>query len=137
MAEVIGLTVVQLHGDEPPALAQALGARRRVIKAIALRDREADPDLSGWSGVRLLLDAHDPQRRGGTGRTIAWDRAAVIARQREVILAGGLHPANVAEAVARVRPAGIDVSSGVESAPGVKDAVKLRALFDALARVEA
>ena len=85
----------------------------------------------------LLLDAHDHAKRGGTGRVIDWDRAAAIARARDVILAGGLGPANVADAVARVRPAGIDVSSGVESSPGIKDPVKLRALFDALAGVEA
>jgi phosphoribosylanthranilate isomerase len=85
----------------------------------------------------LLLDAHDPAKRGGTGHVIDWDRAAAIARARDVILAGGLGPENVADAVARVRPAGIDVSSGVESSPGIKDPEKLRALFDALANVEA
>jgi len=82
--------------------------------------------------VTLLLDAHDPDRRGGTGRTIDWRLAAAIAARRKTILAGGLTPENVAEAVARVRPFGIDVSSGVEKAPGIKDPARLRALFDQL-----
>ena len=69
----------------------------------------------------LLLDVHDPVSRGGTGRTIDWAAAAPIAARRRTLLAGGLTPDNVAEAVARVRPFGIDVSSGVERSPGVKD----------------
>jgi phosphoribosylanthranilate isomerase len=84
----------------------------------------------------VLLDAHDPERHGGTGRTIDWDAAAVIARQRRVILAGGLNPDNIREAVARVRPFGVDVSSGVESAPGIKDVGRLRALFENLHGVD-
>jgi phosphoribosylanthranilate isomerase len=82
--------------------------------------------------VRILLDAHDPVQRGGTGRTIDWAAAADLAARREILLAGGLTPDNVAEAVARVRPFGIDVSSGVERAPGIKDHQRLRALFEAV-----
>jgi phosphoribosylanthranilate isomerase len=81
----------------------------------------------------VLLDAHDPIRRGGTGRPIEWTLAAAAARVRPIMLAGGLHPGNVQQAVREVRPYAIDVSSGVESAPGVKDPAKLRALFAALA----
>jgi len=84
------------------------------------------------SRVRLLLDVHDPVARGGTGRTIDWTAAADLAARREVLLAGGLTPDNVADAVARVRPFGIDVSSGVERAPGIKDHRRLRALFEAV-----
>ena len=80
----------------------------------------------------MLLDAHDPIRRGGTGRTIDWQCAAAAARLRPVILSGGLTPGNVVEALVRVRPYALDVSSGVESAPGVKDPEKLRAFFTAL-----
>jgi phosphoribosylanthranilate isomerase len=72
-------------------------------------------------------------RRGGTGQPIDWDAAATIARHRPIVLAGGLTPANVAQAVAQVRPAGIDVSSGVESAPGIKDHARMRALFASVA----
>lgn len=130
----VGLDAVQLHGSESPGVARGLDAR--VIKAIALGSADADLQIAQWTGTTLLLDAHDPVRRGGTGQVVDWDRAAEIARRHEVILAGGLNPANVAEAVRRVRPAGIDVSSGVEQTPGVKDLVKLAALFDALAGVE-
>jgi len=133
-ADEANLQAVQLHGDETPDLARSLS--RRVIKAIPLTG-DIDERVNEWPGTMLLLDAHDAARRGGTGRVVDWDRAAAIARAHDIILAGGLGPANVADAVARVRPAGIDVSSGVESSPGIKDPGKLRALFDALAGVEA
>jgi phosphoribosylanthranilate isomerase len=80
----------------------------------------------------MLLDVHDPERRGGTGRHVDWSAAAVVAARRRTLLAGGLTPDNVADAVTRVRPFGIDVSSGVERAPGVKDPARIRALFEAL-----
>jgi phosphoribosylanthranilate isomerase len=90
-------------------------------------------DVSVWPArVRLLLDVHDPVSRGGTGRTIDWAAAAKMTAQREMVLAGGLSPENVADAIARVRPFGIDVSSGVERAPGIKDHGRLRALFEAV-----
>jgi len=133
-ADEANLQAVQLHGDETPDLARSLS--RRVIKAIPLTG-DIDERVNEWPGIMLLLDAHDAARRGGTGRVVDWDRAAAIARTHDIILAGGLGPGNVADAVARVRPAGIDVSSGVESSPGIKDPGKLRALFDALAGVEA
>lgn len=129
-----GLDAVQLHGSESPDLVRGLEAR--VIKAVALGSPDAEAQIAQWTGTTLLLDAHDPVRHGGTGRVVDWDRAASLARLHEVILAGGLNPENVVEAVRRVRPAGIDVSSGVEQTPGVKDLVKLAALFDALASVE-
>jgi len=133
-ADEANLQAVQLHGDETPDLARSLS--RRVIKAIPLTG-DIDERVNEWPGTMLLLDAHDAARRGGTGRVVDWDRAAAIARTHDIILAGGLGPGNVADAVARVRPAGIDVSSGVESSPGIKDPGKLRALFDALAGMEA
>ena len=82
--------------------------------------------------VTPLLDAHDPARRGGTGRVIEWTVAAAAARLRPVILSGGLNPENVKSATAAVRPYAVDVSSGVEAAPGIKDETKLRAFFAAL-----
>ena len=82
--------------------------------------------------VTVLLDAHDPVRRGGTGQVIDWTAAAVVARARRTILSGGLTPHNVERAIGEVRPYGVDVSSGVESAPGVKDAAKLRDFFAAI-----
>jgi phosphoribosylanthranilate isomerase len=90
-------------------------------------------EADAWpTRVRLLIDVHDPDQRGGTGRTVDWNRAAAIAARRPVLLAGGLNAGNVAEAIRTVRPFGIDVSSGVESSPGVKDHARLRALFEAV-----
>ena len=121
------LGAVQLHGDETPDV--ATGVARPVIKALSL----GGGDVQAWPAeVRLLLDVHDSVARGGTGRTIDWTAAADIAARREILLAGGLTPDNVTDAVARVHPFGIDVSSGVESAPGIKDHRRLRALFEAV-----
>ena len=93
-----------------------------------------DPDSAARipPAVTILLDAHDPRRHGGTGQTVNWTAAAGVAASRRTILSGGLNPGNVCAAVEQVRPYAIDVSSGVESAPGVKDPEKLRALFRAL-----
>jgi len=82
--------------------------------------------------VTVLLDAHDPIKRGGTGKAIDWTVAADAARRRRVILSGGLQPANITSAIGAVGPYAVDVSSGVESSPGVKDADKLRAFFAAV-----
>lgn len=117
-----GITAVQLHGDEPPAYADALGWP--VFRSVTL-DSAEDAGSAWGLETTLLLDAADPERRGGTGRTVDWTRAAALARGRRVVLAGGLTPANVAEAIATVRPFGVDVSSGVEEAPGVKDFSKV------------
>jgi phosphoribosylanthranilate isomerase len=135
VASLVGLGAVQLHGDETPAFAALM--RRAVIKAIALGGSVGTdpgrPGIEGWSArVTILLDAHDPQQRGGTGQTIDWKQAAGVAGSRRVLLAGGLTPGNVAEAIRHVRPFGIDVSSGVEASPGVKDHGKLRDLFHAI-----
>jgi phosphoribosylanthranilate isomerase len=112
------LTAVQLHGDEPPAYAEALDWP--VIRAVSVGD--IGEALQAWSPeTALLLDNIDPVRRGGTGAVIDWSEAANLAQTRRVVLAGGLTPANVASAIRAVRPFGVDVSSGVESAPGVKD----------------
>jgi phosphoribosylanthranilate isomerase len=130
----VPLGAVQLHGDESPAFVRTLPWP--VIKGLGVPADDQLPDVDRWDpGVRILLDALDPVRRGGTGRSVDWTRAATLARRRPVILAGGLHADNVAAAIGEVAPAGIDVSSGVESAPGIKDGMKLEALFRALRRV--
>ena len=127
VASLVRLGAVQLHGDETPEFAAAVTTP--VIKALSI----GAANVRAWPArVRLLLDVHDPVSRGGTGRTIDWTAAADLASQREILLAGGLTPDNVAAAVARVRPFGIDVSSGVERAPGIKDHQRLRALFEAV-----
>jgi phosphoribosylanthranilate isomerase len=127
VSSLVRLGAVQLHGDETPAFAAAVTSP--VIKAMSL----GAGDVQAWPAeVKLLLDVHDPVARGGTGRTIDWTAAAEVAAQRQILLAGGLTPDNVADAVARVRPFGIDVSSGVERAPGIKDHRRLQALFEAV-----
>jgi phosphoribosylanthranilate isomerase len=132
VARLLNLGAVQLHGDEvPESYGRVPG---RVIKAVSVREGQdclaavsAIPD-----GVAVLLDAHDPVKRGGTGRTIDWTQAASAAKLRPIILSGGLTAENVGDAVRTVRPYAVDVSSGVESSPGIKDPEKLRALFAAV-----
>ena len=133
VAAEIGLGVVQLHGDETTEFAGSMS--RPVFKSVAIG--AGRPDVGAWpERVTLVVDASDPVRRGGTGTTADWSRAAALARTRRLILAGGLTPDNVAEAIARVQPYGIDVSSGVERSPGIKDHVRLAALFDAVRSTE-
>jgi len=125
VAALVRLGAAQLHGDETPEFAAGVAAP--VIRALPV-----DAAIRWPAGATLLLDAHDPVKRGGTGRTIDWAAAAAVAARRRVLLAGGLTPDNVADAIARVRPFGIDVSSGVERAPGIKDHQRIRALFEAV-----
>ena len=116
------LTAVQLHGDEPPAYADALDWP--VLRAVSVD--EIDVAAGTWSAdTALLVDNIDPVRRGGTGAAVDWTRAAGVAKTRRVVLAGGLTPENVGTAIRAVHPFGVDVSSGVESAPGVKDLDKV------------
>src|SRR5262245_8415215 len=130
VAARVGLRAVQLHGDETASFAAEIS--RPVIKAVALRSGST-PNVDSWpKSITLLVDVHDPVRRGGTGTTVDWSMAGELARHRRIILAGGLNPENVVEAIMRVRPYGIDVSSGVESAPGRKDHGRLTALFEAV-----
>ena len=136
----VGLDAAQLHGHETPEYCRELMAlaapkpegRRRVIKAIGMTENGTIDVTPFGPDVVLLLDAHDAVRHGGTGRTVDWDKAREIALTRSTILAGGLNAANVKLAVQSVRPYGVDVSSGVESAPGVKDPSRLRSFFEAL-----
>ena len=131
IAERAGLHVIQLHGDETPRSYRDWAIP--VIKAVAVRDRLAiDAAQSVPAGATVLLDAHDPEKRGGTGHRVDWTIASEIASRRNVILSGGLNPGNVAEAIAVVKPSAIDVSSGVELAPGRKDHAKMRELFESI-----
>jgi len=123
-ADRCGLDVVQLHGDETPGYCESV--RRRVIKAFRVRDISSLDSLLQYQVSGCLLDAWSPAAPGGTGQSFNWEIAAVAAAQRPIILAGGLTPDNVAEAVRRVQPYAVDVSSGVECAPGRKDVDKVR-----------
>lgn len=119
------LGLVQLHGDETPDYCRRI--EQRVMKAFRIHsltclDPIADYRLSG-----CLLDAYSPTAFGGTGMSFNWEIAReAITRGHRIVLAGGLTPDNVAEAIRQVRPYGVDVSSGVESAPGKKDTDKVR-----------
>jgi phosphoribosylanthranilate isomerase len=131
VAALVRLGAVQLHGEEDAGYATSIGFP--VIKAVSIGQERAADAIDRWPAKTiLLLDADDPINRGGTGRTIDWTIAASIATQRPVLLAGGLTPDNVAAAAAAVQPFGLDVSSGVERSPGVKDHARIRALFEAL-----
>lgn len=128
-----GFALAQLHGDETARYCQDLG--RPVLKALRLKDREtilALREYQGRANMRgFLIDAFSDQAYGGTGRTVDWTLAQEAARSTPIILAGGLTPANVAEAISRVRPYGVDVSSGVELSPGKKDPDKVKAFVEA------
>jgi len=134
-----GLALAQLHGDETAPYCQDLG--RPVLKALRLKDRGtflALAEFSGRANVRgFLIDAFSDQAYGGTGQTVDWGLAQEVAQSMPVVLAGGLTPVNVAEAIARVRPYGVDVSSGVELSPGKKDHRKVKAFIHAARLVPA
>jgi len=119
-----GIRIVQLHGDEPESYAAAL-------KMPLLRAAGVDVALEAWPAATLLLDAASGAGRGGTGTRVDWGKAAAIARRRKTVLAGGLTPDNVAEAIETVRPFGVDVSSGVEARPGRKDPDKVARFLEA------
>lgn len=122
------LDVIQLHGDEPPEVCQDL-APCRVVKALRLRDAGSLDGLEHYPVSAVLLDAWVPDQFGGTGHRCDWQLAAEVASERTTILAGGLEPDCVAHAVRQVRPYAVDVSSGVESAPGRKDPDKVAAFI--------
>ncbi len=128
-AEVSGIGVVQLHGDEPPALCAAIALP--VLKAIRVRDAASLEAIGAYESVAgILLDTASPGY-GGSGATFDWTLAASAAAARPLVLAGGLGPENVAEAVRIVRPFAVDVASGVESAPGIKDEQRMRRFIEA------
>jgi phosphoribosylanthranilate isomerase len=134
IVERCGLDVIQLSGDEPVALLDQLPSYQ-ILKAIRLNDGagEAEWLANGphHDRTRLLVDAHVAGAYGGTGITADWSKSATLASQRQILLAGGLTPANVGQAIQQVQPWGVDVSSGVET-DGSKDSVKIRAFIAAV-----
>jgi phosphoribosylanthranilate isomerase len=126
----IGLTMLQFHGDEPPEFCAQFGLMS--MKAFRIRDAESLKQIPEFQTDAYLLDAYAPEARGGTGEKFNWDLAIEAQKfGKPVFLAGGLTPDNVADAVRTVKPFGVDVSSGVESAPGKKDAAKIKAFISA------
>ena len=138
-ADEIGLTLLQLHGDEGPAFC-AEAARRtgcRVIKAARVHSGADIQALSAFHTDFHLLDSYAAGLPGGTGETFSWELARAHRGKTPLILSGGLTAANVAGAISVVRPFAVDVASGVESAPGRKDHDKLRAFAAAVAETAA
>lgn len=133
VARAIGecsLNIVQFHGDESPEYCAQFPVM--TIKAFRVRDESSLKPLADYNTDAFLLDAHSPDAFGGTGEKFNWDLALQAQKfGRPIFLAGGLTPENIGEAVQRVRPYAVDVSSGVESAPGKKDHRKVRAFVQA------
>jgi phosphoribosylanthranilate isomerase len=130
-----GLAMLQFHGDEPPEFCLQFGLMS--MKAFRIRNAKSLKELLKYPTAAWLLDAYSAAGRGGTGEKFNWD-LAVEAKKfgNPIFLAGGLTPENVAAAVRQVRPFGVDVASGVESAPGKKDPDKVRAFIAAVRQVE-
>lgn len=145
LAEVVrtaaaGLSYLQLHGEESPDYCRKVRARLPflgIIKAIRVGEesRGASSAFAPYADCvnAFLLDTFVKGQSGGTGRVFPWSIIATLQLQRPIILAGGLGPDNVAVALAEVRPYGVDINSGVESQPGIKDHHRLRALMQVVA----
>ena len=132
-----GLTGVQRHGDEPIEFCQQLREilpKVEIIKALRIQNADDFDKAKTYTTYvdTLLLDAYHPQQLGGTGKTLNWDTLQQFDPDCPWFLAGGLTPKNILEALDKVKPSGIDLSSGVETAPGDKDLDKVRDLFEKL-----
>jgi phosphoribosylanthranilate isomerase len=123
------LDYAQLHGDETPEQVAALAPR--AIKAVRVRSAADVERLSDYQAAAYLLDTYHPTKHGGTGEAFDWELAVEAKSQGPIILAGGLTPENVGDAIERVHPYAVDVSSGVEAAPGIKDHQKVRCFITA------
>ena len=136
LADVVALSIVQLHGDEGPAFAAEVARRTgaKVIKAERIGSRSDLQALQAFRNVDFhLVDARVEGMRGGTGETVDWDLLASRTSDVPLILSGGLTADNVAEAIGAVAPYAVDVASGTEASPGIKDPLKLEAFSAAVA----
>ena len=125
------LSLLQFHGDEPSEFCMQFGLMS--MKALRVRDAESLKALENFHTDAFLLDAYSKRGLGGTGEKFNWDLAVEAQKfGKPIFLAGGLTPENVADAVAKVRPFAVDVSGGVESAPGKKDHAKVKAFIQAV-----
>lgn len=129
-----GLSHVQLHGDEGSAFCSEVARRTgaKVIKAVRVQSRGTLQAAVAFHTDFLLLDAHVEGVPGGTGRTIDWKLVRAAKLVPPVVLSGGLNPANVAAAIAATKPFAVDVASGTEQSPGIKDPAKLQAFYEAV-----
>ncbi len=130
IADSCKLDLIQLHGDESPAFCKKI--KRKVIKAVRLRGSKSLELLSKYMVEGFLLDAYEENIPGGTGKTCDWSLVRRAKKFGPIILAGGLSPSNVENAILRVQPYGVDVCSGVERAPGKKDRSKVRDFIQAV-----
>ncbi len=128
IAEYCGLDLVQLHGEESPAFCRKI--RRRVIKAFRVKDLQSIKLLQDYAVSGFLLDTFSDELQGGTGKVFDWNLALPAKKIGPVIMAGGLTPRNIKQAIRQVRPYGVDVCSGVEKEPGIKDPEKVRAFLE-------
>jgi len=127
IADYCGLDLVQLHGEESPAFCRKI--HRRVIKAFRVKDVQSIKQLEKFPVSGFLLDTFSDDLHGGTGKSFDWNLALPAKKMGPVVLAGGLTPRNILQAVRQVRPYGVDVCSGVEKSPGIKDLEKVRAFL--------
>ena len=127
IADRCNLDRVQLHGNESPTFCKKI--RRRVIKAIRVKDIQSLKKLSDYPVSSFLLDTFSEDQYGGTGKVFDWNLAYPAKRYGPIILAGGLTPNNVRQVIQRIQPYGVDVCSGVESQPGIKDHKKMKAFL--------
>jgi phosphoribosylanthranilate isomerase len=134
LAATVGLDWVQVHGQEPPDYCRSLG--RRVLKGFRIRDANSLADLEPFRGAvhAFLLDTYKKGQVGGTGEAFDWRLAHEAKKYGRIVLAGGLTPENVAQALKVAQPDAVDVASGTEAAPGRKDPDKLRAFVAAVQR---
>jgi len=132
IAREAGVNAVQLRNPHPSAAAGAALGSYPVIWTVAVASDFVPKDLKALKARAFLLDASDPTLRGGTGKTFDWNLAREAKQYGRIILAGGLTPENVGDAICTVRPDAVDVASGVESSPGKKDPAKLRDFFAAV-----
>ena len=134
IADLVGLTMVQLHGDEGPDYCAEIARRTgcQVIKAARVKSPADITDLRRYRTGYHLLDAHSSAAHGGTGETFPWEYAKADNGGAPVILAGGLNAGNVVDAIAAVHPFAVDTASGVEDAPGIKNHVAMRDFNDAV-----
>lgn len=131
IASIVGLDLIQLHGAEGEEDIRELGIP--VIKSLRVGDTLPDTSATP-TAAWLLFDTYDERRSGGTGRRFDWSLLALYSRSKPFFLSGGITPENVSAAISLVRPDAIDVASGVESEPGVKDHAKLAQLFERVRR---
>lgn len=134
----VRLDVLQLHGTESPEYVRVIKERyrRRIVKGVAVRDASSLQRLSEYDVEAFLLDTFVPGQPGGTGKRFDWSLAVPLAKEYRIVLAGGLTPENVIDAIQLVRPYGVDVASGVESEPGIKDTKRVEAFIQSVRSLE-